>query len=309
MPQTTPNVKVENTETFGACVLLAGQDLEEASQHAERVQKERDLVRVHPYEDPDVVCGQGSVALEILEQVPELEVLVVPIGGGGLMAGCALAVSELRPEVELVGVQSSRYATVQAALDGATPVVGGRTIAEGIAVKSPGRLTLSILRERVREVLTVDERALEESVRLLLEIEKTVVEGAGAAGLAAILSHRERFAGRRVATILTGGNIDPLVLASILHRGLVRAGRLARLRLELDDSPGALAKLTRCLADLGINIIEVHHQRSFTHVPLRSAEVELVVQTRGLPHMEELLRTLERAGYTPAWLDREAPRA
>jgi len=308
MPRATPNVKVENTKAFGAEVVLFGHDLEQAGTHATRLQQERDLVRVHPYDDPDVICGQGSVALEILESVPDLEVLVVPIGGGGLISGCAIAAKALRPELEIVGVQSARYATVHAALAGGAKVVGGRTIAEGIAVKAPGQLALSVIQQHVDEVLCVEERPLEEAVGLLLEIEKTVVEGAGAAGVAALLAYPQRFAGRTVATILTGGNIDLLVLASVLQRGLARAGRLARLRLELDDAPGALAGVTRCLADADVNIVEVHHQRSFTHVPLRSAEVELVVQTRGLAHMQELLRTLQAAGYVAHWLDLEGQR-
>jgi len=303
MPRTTPNVKVENTRTFGAEILLVGNDLETAARHADQVQHERGLVRVHPYDDPEVVCGQGSLAVEILEQVPEAEVLVIPIGGGGLISGCALAAKGLRPEIEIVGVQASRYATVRALLENGPAVRGGPTIADGIAVKSPGQIAREVIRTRVDHVCYVDEQKLEEAVALLLEIEKTVAEGAGAASVAALLQFPERFSGRNVVCVLSGGNIDHLVLASILQRSLVRAGRLARLRLELDDQPGALAKLAQLLAEADANIVEVHHQRSFTAVPLRSAEVELILQTRGLPHMREILERLAKAGYTAQWLD------
>jgi len=308
MPRTTPNVKVENTRAFGAEIVLTGRDLESAALQADQIQSERGLVRVHPYDDPEVVCGQGSVALEILEDVPDAEILVVPIGGGGLISGCAIAAKALRPEIEVVGVQAARYDTVRAILRGGPPVRGGSTIADGIAVKAPGQIARSILPTHINDVLYVEEQMLEEAVGLLLEIEKTVAEGAGAAGVAALLGFPERFRERKVVAVVSGGNIDLLVLASILQRSLVRAGRLARLRLELEDQPGALATLAQCLAEVDANIVEVHHQRSFTVAPLRSAEVELVLQTRGLAHMNEIRDRLDQAGYTAQWLDAEGLR-
>jgi threonine dehydratase len=305
MPRTTPNVKVENTAAFGAQVVLQGKDLEEARRHAETLRAAHDFAFVHPYDDREIIRGQGTVALEMLQTAGELDALLVPIGGGGLIAGCAIAAKALHPRIELIGVQCARYPTMRQALEGTPIVAGGKTIAEGIAVKDPGKLTLPIIRAHVDDVLLVDEHALEEAVRLLLEIEKTVVEGAGAAGLAALLSHGGRFEGRRVGTILTGGNIDQLVLSSIIHRGLVRSGRLARLRVEIDDSPGALSEVTRCLAEADANIVEVLHQRAFTHVPLKSAEVQFVLQTRGLAHMQDVLAALARAGYSAHWLEHD----
>jgi threonine dehydratase len=305
MPRTTPNVKVENTAAFGAQVVLHGKDLEEARRRAEELRTERELAFVHPYDDPQIIRGQGTVAIEMLEVAGELDALLVPIGGGGLIAGCAIAAKALHPRMELIGVQCARYPTMRQALEGAPITAGGKTIAEGIAVKDPGKHTLPIVRELVDDVLLVDEHAIEEAVRLLLEIEKTVVEGAGAAGLAALMSQGGRFTGRRVGTILTGGNIDPLVLSSIIHRGLVRSGRLARLAVELDDSPGALSDVTRCLAEADANIVEVLHQRAFTHAPLKSAEVQFVLQTRGLSHMHEVLAALARAGYAAHWLEHD----
>ncbi len=305
MPRTTPNVKVENTAAFGAQVVLHGKDLEEARRCAEEIRAERDLCFVHPYDDPEIIRGQGTVALEMLETAGELDALLVPIGGGGLIAGCAIAAKALHPRMELYGVQCARFPTMRQALEGAPIHAGGKTIAEGIAVKDPGKHTLPIVRELVDDVLLVDELALEEAVRLLLEIEKTVVEGAGAAGLAALLSQGGRFEGRRVGTILTGGNIDPLVLSSIIHRGLVRSGRLARLAVELDDTPGALSDVTRCLAEADANIVEVVHQRAFTHAPLKSAEVQFVLQTRGISHMQDVLAALGRAGYAAHWLEHD----
>jgi threonine dehydratase len=264
---------------------------------------------VHPYDDLEIIRGQGTTALEMLEAVGELDALLVPVGGGGLIAGCAVAAKALHPRMRIYGVQCARYPTMRQALEGVPITASGKTIAEGIAVKEPGKHTLPIIRALVDEVLLVEELALEEAVRLLLEIEKTVVEGAGAAGLAALLSQGGRFAGQRVGTILTGGNIDPLVLSSIIHRGLVRSGRLARLSVELDDSPGALAEVTRCLADADANIVEVSHQRAFTHAPLKSAEVQFVLQTRGLSHMQDVLAALSRAGYSAHWLEHDEHRS
>jgi threonine dehydratase len=254
-------------------------------------------VFVHPYDDPDVVAGQGTVALEMLEQVPELDALVVPVGGGGLAAGCALAARALRPGIEVFGVESERFPSMRAALRGEPSVCGRDTVAEGIAVKQPGLLTREILRETLADILLVDELALEEAVLLLLEVEKTVVEGAGAAALAALLSRRERFAGRRVGLVVSGGNIDLLVLSSIIERGLARSGRLARLRVLLSDQPGELARVAGVLAEAGVNVVELTHERSFGRVPLKQAQVDFVVATRGRDHLGETCAALRAAGY------------
>jgi threonine dehydratase len=229
---------------------------------------------------------------------PELELLIVPIGGGGLISGMAVAAKALKPDIEIVGVQTERFPSMYCALRGVEPQFGSTTIADGIAVKEPGRLTLPVVRERVSEVLLVDEGDIEQAIVLLLEIEKTVVEGAGAAGLACLLRHRGRFAGRKIGLVLCGGNIDPLMLSDIIERGMVRAGRLTRLQVELRDLPGSLAQVTACLAEANANIEEVHHQRAFTHVPVRTAEVDFVLETRSHEHVQQIIKALARAGFS-----------
>lgn len=303
MPRHTPNVKIERTRALGAEVVLEGEGLVEARAFAEKLAAERGLHFVHPYDDERVIAGQGTVALEMLEQVPDLDVLVVPVGGGGLVAGCAVAARALRPQLEIVGVEAARFPAMRQALDGAPIDCGTMTIAEGIAVKEPGRLTLPIVRDCVSEILLVDEIEIEAAVLLLLEVEKTVVEGAGAVGLAAVLRNRERFAGRRVGLILSGGNLDLLALSSIIQRGLVRSRRMARLRIELPDVPGALADVSRILGDAHGNILEIHHQRAFTDLSLRQAEVVIVLQALGPAHVREIVDTLERAGFPAHVLD------
>jgi len=297
MPQFTPQVKVARTRAFGAEVVLTGENFDAARAYAHTLGEQRNLVFIHPYDDPLVMAGQGTVALEMLAAVPVLDTLVVPIGGGGLIAGMASAAKALRPDLQVIGVQSRRFPSMQCALTGATPVFGASTIADGIAVKTPGTLTLPVIRERVDEVLLVDEGDIERAILMLLEIEKTVVEGAGAAGLAAILADPARFRGRRVGLVLCGGNIDPLTLASIIARGLVRSGRLARVAVELDDRPGALARATAAIAAVGANIEEVHHQRAFTQVAVQSAEVLFVIQTRDHAHLAETVAALSAAGF------------
>jgi threonine dehydratase len=301
MPRFTPNVKVEHTREFGAEVVLAGDDLEQAAARAHALERERGLAFIHPYDDVEIVRGQGTVALEMLAAEPGLDVLVVPVGGGGLVSGCAIAAQGLRPSIDVFGVQTARYPSMRQALMGEPIACGSSTIAEGIAVKAPGRLTLPIVRERVREILLVEDDAIEDAVLLLLEVEKTVVEGAGAAALAALLADRARFAGRRVGLVLSGGNLDLLDLSSIIQRGLVESARLARLSLELRDAPGALADVARRIGELGANIVEVHHQRAFTKVPLTSAEVEFVLETRGRAHLREIQDALAAAGYAPRY--------
>ena len=300
MPRFTPNVKVEHTQAFGAEVILGGESLEEAGVSARRIAVERGLCFIHPYDDPEVIRGQGTTALEVLAVQPELDALVVPIGGGGLIAGSAVAAKGIRPQIEIIGVEASRFPAMRQALAG-EPIECGdskdSTIAEGIAVKQPGELTLPIVRELVRSIVLVDEFRIEEAVLLLLEIEKTVVEGAGAAALAALLAEPERFAGRRVGLILSGGNIDLLPLSSVMQRGLVRSGRLVRLRVEVRDAPGSLAEVACAIGEAGGNIIETYHKRAFTNLPLQSAEVEVVVQTRGADHLREILEGLAAGGY------------
>jgi threonine dehydratase len=303
MPAYTPNVKVDHTRREGARVILDGEDLDRAAAVAERLARDEGLVLVHPYDDEVVIAGQGSVALEMLEDAPDLDALLVPVGGGGLAAGCAIAGRALRPGLRVFGVEAARFPSMRQALRGEPIRCGRDSIAEGIAVKRPGRLTLPVIRELVEEVLLVEEDDLEAAVLLLLEVEKTVVEGAGAAALAALLRERDRFRGLRVGLVLSGGNIDPLVLASVIERGLVRSGRLARLRVRVADRPGALAELTRILADAAANVVEVSHQRSFGTVPLRAAEVELVLHTRGAEHLREISAALAARGWDASWPD------
>ena len=297
MPRLTPNVKVEHTRGFGAEVVLHGDGLADASEFALQLVRERKLTLIHPYDDPDVIRGQGTIALELLEAFPELDALVVPIGGGGLIAGTAVAAKGIRPEIEIVGVQAARFPAMKQCLAGEPIECGSATLADGIAVHRPGELTLPLVRELVSEVLLVEEDALEEAVLLLLEIEKTVVEGAGAAGLAAVLRNRERFRGKKVGLILSGGNIDLLPLSSVIQRGLVRTGRLVRIRVEVPDVPGGLADMTRVIGDAGGGIVDVAHQRAFTSLSLESAEVDLAIQARGLEHVREILEALRGAGY------------
>ncbi len=297
MPRHTPHIKVEHTRAFGAEVILAGDGFDEAKAHGLALARERGLTLVHPYDDEQVIAGQGTVALEMLAREPQLDALAVPVGGGGLIAGMAVAARSLRPEIEIYGVESECFPSMYCALRGQTPAFAANTIAEGIAVREPGSLTLPIVRDLARDVLLVGEGEIEHAIVLLLEIEKTVVEGAGAAGLAALLAHPQCFRGKRVGIVLSGGNIDPLMLAVIIERGMVRAGRLVRLRVELRDLPGALATVTACLAAANANIEEVHHQRAFTNLPLRTAEVEFVLQTRGREHVDEIIQALAQAGF------------
>ena len=297
MPRHTPHVKVEHTRAFGAEVNLAGDNFDEAKAHGLALAAGRGLTLVHPYDDEHVISGQGTVALEMLAREPRLEVLLVPVGGGGLIAGMAVAASDAKPGIELYGVETENFPSMYCALRGEAARFAANTIAEGIAVKQPGALTLPIVRELTRGILLVGEGEIEHAIVLLLEIEKTVVEGAGAAGLAALLAQPERFRGRRVGIVLSGGNIDPLMLAVIIERGMVRAGRLTCLTVELRDLPGALATVTACLAAANANIEEVHHQRAFTNLPLQTAEVEFVLQTRGRAHVEEIIAALRAAGF------------
>jgi threonine dehydratase len=300
MPNGTPQVKVENTRRFGARVLFGGEAIDESAVFARELAAKEGLSFVHPYDDEHVIAGQGTIALEMLDADPTLDVLVVPIGGGGLIAGNAIAAKAIKPGIEVVGVEAALYPSMYQALHSLPARAGGRTIAEGIAVKTPGKKTFPVVRELVSEVLVVGESDFERGVQLLLNIEKTVAEGAGAASLAAVLANREKFAGKRVGCILSGGNIDPRILASIIMRGLVREGRLVRMRIEIPDQPGVLAAITKIIGDSGANIMEVYHQRTFSALPVKSADLDIVMETRDMAHVRELVAKLTAAGFKAA---------
>jgi threonine dehydratase len=300
MPRFTPGVKVERTRGFGAEVVLHGDTLEQSRAHAFELAAAQNLTFVHPYDDDAIVAGQGTVGLEMLQAVPDLDVLVIAVGGGGLISGIATAAKALKPDIEIVGVQTVRFPAMFNAIKGTHHPQGTSTIAEGIAVGTPGHITEAIIRARVDDLVLVDEGDIEQAVLMLLEIEKTVVEGAGAAGLAALLKYPERFRGRKVGLVLCGGNIDPLLLAAIIERGMVRAGRLARVKVGSRDVPGALALITAAVAEAGANIDEVHHQRAFSALSAQNVEIELVLQTRGHEHVREVLDHLRAAGFDAA---------
>ncbi|MBS3996120.1 MAG: threonine ammonia-lyase [Hydrogenophaga sp.] len=297
MPSFTPGVKVERTRGFGAEVVLHGHTLDESRTHAAELAAQQGLVFVHPYDDEAIVAGQGTVALEMLRVQPDLDTLVVAVGGGGLIAGMATAARALKPGIEIIGVQTERFPAMVNAIKGTLLPQGTSSIAEGIAVGSPGEITQAIIRQHVDDLLLVDEGDIEQAIVMLLEIEKTLVEGAGAAGLAALLRHPERFAGKRVGLVLCGGNIDPLLLASIIERGMVRAGRLARVVVNARDVPGNLARITATVADAGANIDEVHHQRAFNLLAAQNVAIELVLQTRGREHIAQVIEKLHDAGF------------
>ena len=297
MPKNTPFQKVANTEALGATVVLEGNDLAEAAAFADAEVRARGLALIHPYEDSRVIAGQGTVALEMLEAAPDLDTLVVPVGGGGLIAGCIVAAKGIRPDIEIVGVQTARCPAMLAALHGTGAEVRTDTLADGIAVKRPGRTTREIIAGSGTDIVLVEEGEIESAIMLLAEAEKLVVEGAGAAALAAILAHPDRFAGRRVGAVVSGGNIDPRLLAGVLMRGLVRLGRLVRLRVEIEDLPGTLAQLTRAVGRLGGDIVEVEHQRWFHDVPARKTLVDLLVEVRSPAEAGLLVDGLTSEGY------------
>ena len=296
MPRFTPGVKVERTRGFGAEVVLHGDTLEEARQHAYQLAEQQGLTFVHPYDDEAIAAGQGTLALEMLRAQPDLDTLVISVGGGGLIAGVATAAKALKPGITVVGVQTQRFPSMVNAVLGTHHPMGTATIAEGIAVGTPGKMTQEVVARLVDELLLVDEGDIEQAVLMLLEIEKTLVEGAGAAGLAALVRHPAHFAGKKVGLVLSGGNIDPLLLAAIIERGMVRSGRLARIQVSARDVPGVLAQITATVAAAGANIEEVHHQRAFTMLAAQNVEIDLVLQTRGKAHVEEVLAALRAAG-------------
>ena len=299
MPEGTPFTKIDRTEALGATVLLQGDSLAAARRASDKLARERGLIPVHPYDDPDVIAGQGTIALEILGKRPDLDMLIVPIGGGGLISGIAVAAKALKPDIEIVGVQSALYPSMREVLQGRTPdiAIPGATLAEGIAVKEPGKITRRIVAALVADILLVDDVQVEAAIEHLIDREKLVVEGAGAAGVAALLAHPERFRGRRVGIVITGGNIDARLLASVLMRGLVREGCLVRLRSELPDVPGALSRLSGVVGGAGGNIVEVHHQRLFQDFSVKRAELDVVVETQNRRHVDAIVAALIEAGF------------
>jgi threonine dehydratase len=296
MPRGTPNNKVKSTQVHGAEVVLEGDTLAQAAAHAQAIAAREGLTFIHPYDDPAVIAGQGTVALEMLEAAPELDVLVVPIGGGGLISGMATAAKGLRPDLHVLGVESKSWSAMYQRLHGMPVAVGGDTIAEGMAVRDVGALTLETCKRLVDEVLLVEEETIERAIVALIEIEKTVAEGAGAAGLAAVLEHRARFAGKRVGIPVCGGNIDSRLLSAVLMRGLVRDGRLVRLRVTMPDISGSLARTAALIGEAGGNIVEVQHQRVFGTASVKSPEVEFVVETRDREHTQALVAHLNAHG-------------
>jgi len=297
MPKTTPTVKIMQTESVGGNVVIEGETFDEAHAHARELEAERGLTFVHPFDDPKIAAGQGTVALEMFEEKQDFDCIVTPIGGGGLISGMATVARAMNPDTEVVGVQAALYPSMFAKIKGETRDCGGDTLAEGIAVKKPGEFTSQVIAERVDDILLVGEPVLEKAVALLLQIEKTVVEGAGAAGLAAVLDNPERFKGKSVGLVLCGGNIDTRLLANVLLRDLARQGRLARLRVTLQDRPGALFKVMRLFDAHNVNIIEIYHQRIFTTLPAKGLITDIECEARDADQVERLVIALRDANY------------
>ncbi|KPJ98566.1 MAG: threonine dehydratase, partial [Desulfobacterales bacterium SG8_35] len=298
MPRYTPNIKVEHTRAYGAEVIFAGENFDDAAAYALKLVNERKLILIHPYDDEKIIAGQGTIALEMLIIQPELDTMILPVGGGGLISGNAIAAKSIKHDISIIGVETERFPSMINAIQGKTPKFGLTTLAEGIAVKQPGQLTVPIVKQFVDEILLVDEDSIEQAVLLLLEVEKTVAEGAGSAGLAALLKNRELFRDKTVGLVISGGNIDMPVLAEIIQRGLVRTQRLCRIRVEIRDIPGMLAKLCACIEKTGANIQHVHHHRVFAKQTLQNVNVDFVLRTRGNEHVAEILSSLKKAGYS-----------
>jgi threonine dehydratase len=307
MPKTTPTVKIMQTESVGGTVVLEGESFDEASEHARRLEKELGLTFVHPFDDPHVAAGQGTVALEMLEDVPDLDMLAIPVGGGGLASGMGTIARAINPNIGLIGVEAALYPSMYNVLKGTSLPAGGDTLAEGIAVKEPGEFTQKVLAGLLDDLVLVSEAQLEGAVALLLQIEKTVVEGAGAAGLAAVLANREKFAGRKVGIVLSGGNIDTRLLANVLLRDLARSGRLARLRLSLQDRPGALFKVIKEFDAHNVNIIEIWHQRIFTHLPAKGLVTDIECEARDREQLDALVAALRARGYEVSQVELNEP--
>jgi threonine dehydratase len=296
-------VKVAATQQHGAQIVLDGETISEAQARAESIAKERNLIWVHPYDDVHVIAGQGTVALEMLEDVSDLDMLVIPIGGGGLISGIAVAAKALRPDIEIVGVEAALYPSMWNAIHGAHRPIGGATLAEGIAVMNVGHLTLPIVRTMVSDIMLVDEEHIERAVNAYLTLQKTMAEGAGAAGLAAMLAEPARFVGKKVGLVLCGGNIDPRILATIMVRELERENRIVSFRLTIPDRPGILGHIASVLGALGANILEVDHRRLFLDVPAKGARLDVTVETRDSAHADEILRSFEAEGYQPVRIE------
>ena len=303
MPVTTPYVKVVATKARGAEVVLHGETVGDAAERCEQLIKERNFILVHPYDDPRVIAGQGTIALEMLEDAPELDCLVVPIGGGGLIAGNAIAAKALKPDIDILGVEAALYPSMWNVLRGEKRPVGGPTLAEGIAVKNVGTLTMPVVRELVSDIILVDEPHLERAVNAYLTLQKTMAEGAGAAGLAAMLAEPKRFRGKRVGLILCGGNIDPRILATIMVRELEREQRIVSFRLTIPDRPGVLGQIASRLGELGANILEVDHKRLFLDVPAKGARLDVTVETRDRAHADDIFAALAADGYRPVRIE------
>ena len=302
MPVTTPAVKVAATKAHGATVVLFGETVAEAQARAEELQAEYNLLFIHPYDDPRIIAGQGTIAIEMLDDRPDLDCLVIPIGGGGLISGNAIAAKAINPNIDIIGVEAELYPSVWNALQKQDRPIGGSTLAEGIAVKNVGKLTLPIIRELVSDVVLVSESQLERAVNAYLTLQKTMAEGAGAAGLAAMLKDPERFRGKRVGLILCGGNIDPRILASIMVRELERGEQIVSFRLTIPDRPGVLGIIASRLGNLGANILEVDHKRLFLDVPAKGARLDVTVETRDRAHAEEIIAAMAEDGYHPVRL-------
>ncbi len=303
MPVTTPFVKVASTRSYGAEVVLHGETVAEAQARCEQIRAQRDLVMVHPYDDPQIIAGQGTIALEMLEDVPDLDALVIPIGGGGLIPGNAIAARAKNPAIEIVGAEAALYPSVWNVLRGENRPIGGPTLAEGIAVKNVGQLTLPIIRDLVADIILLDEAHLERAVNAYLTLQKTMAEGAGAAGLAAMLAKPERFKNKKVGLVLCGGNIDPRVLASIMVRELERDSRIVSFRLTIPDRPGVLGTIATRIGSLGANILEVNHRRLFLDVPAKGAKLDVTIETRDTAHAGEIMAALAADGYGPVRIE------
>ena len=298
MPEGTPFTKIERTASFGPRVILKGDSIDAAAVYARELAAAENLIFVHPYDDPYIVAGQGTIGLEIIEDDSDLDFLVIPIGGGGLIGGISTAVRALKPSIEIYGVESDLYPSMHHAINEIPPANGGQTLADGIAVKSPGALTRAIVEEHVREVLLVDEMSVERAVGTLIETQRIVAEGAGAAGLAAIMCHPSAFRNCKVGVVIGGGNIDSRLLSQILMRTLVLDGRMATLRIEIVDQPGVMSTLTRVIGQAGGNIMDITHHRLFIDLPVKRAEVDVLLETRNAGHVDEIIKLLEQSGFS-----------
>jgi threonine dehydratase len=297
MPEFAPFTKVERTKALGARVVLTGDTLDASAVAAREIAAKENLTFVHPYDDPLIVAGQGTIGFEMLEDEPGLETIVVPIGGGGIVSGIATAAKSVKPELRMIGVEAELFPSMYQAIHGLPPASGGNTLADGIAVKNPGKLTREIIERLVEDIVLVDETLIETAIHTLVEEQKIVAEGAGAAGFAALLKEPARFAGQKVGIVICGGNIDVRLLSSILARGLVRDGRMVRLRIGIVDRPGVLAKLSKLIGETGGNIIEIYHQRLFFDVPAKQADIDAVIETRNAAHVEEIVESLKANGF------------